>query len=98
MCHFGNGESVGNYLDTQNWAKFEQRILETMLDIYVEKCQFGKFFKEHYKKPTAEKVKNYLRRKLKGGDWFLSSHEAAYYGFSDGVISSKKYGSINSLK
>ena len=69
-----------------------------MFDIYAEKCVHGKFFKEHYKLPTAEKVKAFLKRKLKSGDWYLNANEAVYYGFADGVVSGRKYENINSLK
>ena len=98
MCHYGSSSSAGNYLDTQNWAKFEKKILEDMLDIYTASCTKGKFFKEHYKQPTEEKVKGFIKRKLKSGDWYLSSHEAVYYGFADNVITHRSYGSITSLK
>jgi len=69
-----------------------------MLDIYASSCKKGKFFKEHYKQPTEEKVKGFIKRKLKSGDWYLSSHESVYYGFADDVITHRSYGSINSLK
>ena len=26
MCHYGSSANAGNYLDTQNWAKFEKKI------------------------------------------------------------------------
>ena len=98
MCHYGSSANAGNYLDTQNWAKFEKKILEDMLDIYAASCTKGKFFKEHYKQPTEEKVKGFIKRKLKSGDWYLSSHESVYYGFADDVITHRSYGSITSLK
>ena len=63
-----------------------------MLDIYSVNCTKGKFFKEHYKQPTEEKVKGFIK-KLKSGDWYLS-HEAVYYGFADSVITHRSYGSI----
>ena len=98
MSHYGSSDCSGSYLDAQNWAKFEQVILEQMLDIYTGRCTKGKFFKEHYKTVTPEKVKGYIRRKLKSGDWYLNAHESVYYGFADVVITNKKYGSIDSLK
>ena len=98
MCHYGSSANAGSYLDTQNWAKFEKKILEDMLDIYAANCTKGKFFKEHYKQPTEEKVKGFIKRKLKSGDWYLTSHEAVYHGFADNVITHRSYGSISSLK
>ena len=98
MCHYGSSGNSGNYLDTQNWSKFEEKILEIMLDIYVEKTVKGKYFKEKFNPVTPEKVKRFFKRKLKDGDWYLTSHEAVYYGLADNVITHRSYGSINSLK
>ena len=98
MCHYGNSGSSGNYLDTQNWAKFEAKILESMIDIYKEKCKKGKYFQDKYQTINDDKVVKFLSRKMKDGDWYLSSHEAVYYGFADSVITHRKYGSITSLK
>ena len=98
MCHYGSSGSAGNYLDTQNWAKFEAKILESMIDIYKEKCKKGKYFQEKYQTINDDKVVKFLSRKMKDGDWYLSSHEAVYYGFADSVITHRKYGSITSLK
>lgn len=98
MSHYGSGGFSQDYLSAQNEAKFEKYITDIMFDIYADQCVKGKFFKEHYKSPTVEKVRGYLRRKLKSGDWYLNAHEAIYYGFADGVMSGRKYESINALK
>ena len=31
-------------------------------------------------------------------DWILDAEEAVYYGFADGVLGSKKYPNVDSLK
>ena len=98
MCHFGSSFYSGNYLDVQKGTGFEKRMAEDMLDIYAAGCSKGKFFEEHYKDPTPEKVKNFIRRKFKDGDWYLNSHESVYYGFADGVLGTRKFPSIDSLK
>ena len=73
-------------------------MLDTMLDIYVEKCMKGKFFKEKFEDLSESKVRSYIKRKLKDGDWYIDSNEAVYYGFADGVLSTRKYRGIESLK
>lgn len=98
MCHFGSSGYSGNYLDVQKGAAFEKRITELMLDIYTQSCLNGKYFKEQYTEPTFEKVKNYLKRKFKDGDWYLDANESVYYGFSDLVLNTRKFSSIDSLK
>jgi ATP-dependent protease ClpP protease subunit len=98
MSHFGTSEFSGNYLDIQNVAKFDAAICETMLDIYTSACVSGKYFKEHYNLVDEDKVRNFLKRKLKNGDWYLNAHESVYYGLSDCVLATRKYPSIDSLK
>jgi len=88
MCHYGTSGVEGNYLDVQNWHKFEKTFLDKMLDIYSGVATEGLFFKEHYKTVTKDKVSNYIKRKLTKGDWFMNAQEAVYYGFADEIISS----------
>jgi ATP-dependent protease ClpP protease subunit len=94
MCHYGSSELTGNHLDLQKQAGFEKRIAEDMMDIYAFRCKSAKYFKEKWDEVTEEKVKNYLKRKLKDGDWYTTAYEAVYYGFADEVLEQK----INSLK
>ena len=69
-----------------------------MLDIYSDSCIKGKYFKEQYSDITEDKVKNYLKRKLKDGDWYLDPHEAVFYGFADCVLTTKRCPTINNVK
>lgn len=98
MCHFGSTSYSGNYLDVHKAARFEQKEMETMIDIYSRRMINGRYIKENYTDITLEKVKNFLKRKLKDGDWYLSAEEAVYYGFADNVLTSKRYKNIDSLK
>ena len=98
MCHFGSSGYSGNYLDVQRGAAFEKRQTEKMLDIYSDSCIKGKYFKEQYADITEEKVKNYLKRKLKDGDWYLDPNEAVFYGFADCVLTTRRCPTINGVK
>jgi ATP-dependent protease ClpP protease subunit len=89
MSHYGSTHAGGEYQSVQNWVKYEKYICDTMIDIYASSCVNGKYFKEKYgSKPELEKVKNFLLRKLKSGDWYLTAEDAVYYGFADEVINS----------
>ena len=89
MSHYGSTAAGGEYQSVQNWVKYEKRICDIMLDIYSGSCIGGKFFKEKYgHKPDQEKVKTFLTRKLKSGDWYLGAEDAVYYGFADEIIDS----------
>lgn len=98
MSHFGSTSYAGNYLDVQKGAAFEKKINETMLDIYTDACLKGKYFKENYTDLNYDKVKNYLKRKFKEGDWYLDAHEAVYYGFADIVLKTRNCKHISDLK
>jgi len=97
MCHFGSSGLSGNYLDVQQIAAFEKRIVDRMLNIYAESCAGGKFFTEQIPKPSPGKIKAFLKRKFKDGDWYLDAEECVYYGFADGVFGSKNFKNIASI-
>ena len=84
MCHYGSTDAGGHYLDVQNLVKYEKHICEIMMDIYAKRCVKGKYFKEQ--ENDKDKVKKFLYRKLKSGDWYMTPKDAVYYGFADGII------------
>ena len=98
MLHFGSSLREGDYLSSQNYSKLEKKMSSTMLDIYTALAIEGKFFQERYTPTTQDKVRQYIRKKMKDGDWYLDGHEAVYHGFVDGVLNSRKYPSIESIK
>jgi len=92
MSHYGSTDINTDYLSALNQATYEYRACETMMNIYAKRCVDGQFFKEKFgKKPTEKQVKQFLIRKLKGGDWYLNSEEAVYYGFADKIIDNWHY-------
>lgn len=97
MCHFGSSGYIGNYLDVQQSAAFEKRFTDKMFEIYTEVCANGKFFSDQNPKPSPGKIKAFLKRKFKEGDWYLDAEESVYYGFADGILGSKIYKSIDIL-
>jgi ATP-dependent protease ClpP protease subunit len=89
MSHYGSTAAGGGYLDVQNWVKYEKRICDIMIDIYAQGCVGGKYFRDKYgNSPDVDKVKTYLFRKLKSGDWYIGAEDAVYYGFADEIIDS----------
>jgi ATP-dependent Clp protease, protease subunit len=83
MTHFGSTDCSGDYQSSQNWAELDKYNLELMLNIFASKCVNGKFFQE--RGYNLSKTKSYIKRKMKNGDWYLSSQDAVYYGFADGI-------------
>lgn len=89
MAHFGSTDASGEYLNVQNWIKWEKHICDVMLDIYAKRCVKGEYFIDKYgKNPPVSKIKNFLNTKLKSGDWYITAEEAIYYGFADEIIES----------
>lgn len=95
MVHYGSSGYSSHFLNVQNWNKYEKYLCDYMMDIYAERCVHGKFFKD--KKYTTDQVKKYLYKKFKDGDWYMTSEEAVYYGFADGVLGSRQYPNLDSL-
>lgn len=83
MVHYGTSGYASQYLNAQNWHNYERYICDIMMNIYAERCINGKFFRD--KSYDVNKVKKYLYKKLKDGDWYMNAEEAIYYGFADGI-------------
>ena len=68
-----------------------------MIDIFADKCLSSPLaVGKNWKKMIIKKhIMSQLAAK---SDWILDADEAVYYGFADGVLGSKKYPNIDSLK
>lgn len=86
MCHYGVSELSGDYLSAHNYAMIDRHNMQTMVDIYAEKChKTGQYFKQ--RGDSLSKVKSYIKRKMKDGDWYLTAEGAIDYGFADYIFS-----------
>jgi ATP-dependent protease ClpP protease subunit len=77
---------------------WNDRETDKMVDIFTDRCmETGAIAKEkNWKKMMAKKhIISQLANKC---DWILTAEEAVYYGFADGILGSKKYPNIDSLK
>jgi len=84
MAHFGSTDCSGDYQSSQNWAELDKHNLELMLNTFSGKCvETGEFFKE--RGYNFSKTKQYIKRKMKDGDWYLTATDAVHFGFADGV-------------
>ena len=88
MPHYGSTDASGDYLNVQNWIKFEKHICDVMFDIYAQRCYKGRYFKDKFggTKETVGKVNNWLRKKMKDGDWYMNAINAIYYRFADKIL------------
>jgi len=78
-----------------SYAEANKLATEKMYNIYARVCLRG----EHFGGDKESKVKAFLKRKLSSKeDWWISSSEAVYYGFSDAVLGSSEYETIEKIK
>ena len=84
MCHFGSSELSGDFLSAQNFAMVDKLNMQNMVNIYADRCvKTGEYFKN--RGDSLSKVKTYIKRKMKDGDWYLTASEAVQFGFADGI-------------
>jgi ATP-dependent protease ClpP protease subunit len=90
MVHHGSLTVSGPQLSVESEMKYNVKIKNIMLDIYAERCQNGKFFKD--RGDSRSKTRAYIKRKIEThGDWYLNPEEAVEFGFADGILSKTKY-------
>jgi ATP-dependent protease ClpP protease subunit len=77
--------------------QWNERECDKMIDVFTDRCMNSSICKEkNWKKMMAKKhIISQLANKC---DWILTSEEALYYGFADGILGSKKYPNIDYLK
>lgn len=78
-------------------VQWNEKECDKMIDIYVERCMNSTMAKDkNWKKMMAKKhIQSQLANRC---DWILSAKEAVDYGFADGVLGTKEYPNIDSLK
>lgn len=97
LLHYGS-----IYLDTEHKAatsnlRWSERESEKMLEIFTDKCVQSPIAIE--KKWKKMMIKKHIQSQLSNySDWIMSSDEAVYYGFADGILGSVHYPTVDSLK
>lgn len=89
MFHWGTTSIYGEYKTVVSTIEFSKKDCETMLDIYVDKCQHG----EKFEGWESNKIKKYIKRHAdEKGDVYLTAEEAVQWGFADRII--ETYGEL----
>ncbi len=96
LIHEGEQEISGTVKQVQSYYEFTKLHKSHMYNIYSEVCfSTG----ERFKDMSKAKTKAFIRRKLESKeDWWLTAEEAVTHGFVDGLVGSKKYPSISSVR
>lgn len=97
LIHYGSLSIDNEHKAAMSSLQWSEKESQKMIDIFAEKCLMSPLAREkNWKKMIIKKhIMSQLANK---SDWILDAHEAVYYGFADGVLGSKKYPNIESLK
>lgn len=97
LIHYGSLSIDNEHKAAMSSFAWSEKESNKMIDIFTEKCMHSELAKEkNWKKMIIKKhIMSQLANK---SDWILTAEEAVYYGFADGVLGSKRYPNIDSLK
>ena len=95
LIHEGSISMEHTNRAANSYAEANKLATEKMYNIYSGVCTRG----EHFKGDKESKIKAFLKRKLSSKeDWWISSVEAVYYGFTDAILGSNEYETIEKIK
>jgi ATP-dependent protease ClpP protease subunit len=97
LIHYGSISVDNEHKAALSWVQWSEKESEKMIDIFTEKYINSDLAKtKKLKKMMAKKhIISQLANKC---DWILTAQEAVNYNFADGVLGSKKYPTLDSLK
>jgi ATP-dependent protease ClpP protease subunit len=97
LIHYGSLSIDNEHKAALSMVHWSEKESEKMIDIFTEKCMNSSMCKsKNWKKMIVRKhIVTQLATKR---DWILTADEAAYYGFADGILGSKKYPNIDYIK
>lgn len=97
LIHYGSISVDNEHKAALSWVQWSEKESEKMIDIFTEKYINSDLAKtKKLKKMMAKKhIISQLANKC---DWILAAQEAVNYNFADGVLGSKKYPTVDSLK
>lgn len=99
LIHYGSisfdGEHSKAAASSVQWSEKET---DKMVEIFANRCLKSPIAKERNWKNVGMIKKHLISQISNKCDWILDANEAVYYGFADGILGSRKYPSIESLK
>jgi len=96
LIHDGSCCVEGTYKQAFSMYEFEKKILERSYEIYAEACEKSG---EYFRGSKNISAKKFIKRQLNSKeDWWITSNDAVYYGFADGVFGEKGFDSLEEIK
>lgn len=97
MIHHGSITVDENTVAAKSHIDQNERFSKRMLEVFGERAVNGKYFRD--RKYSLRRTINFIDSKIRQmGDWFLTSEEAVYYGFADGIMGSKGFESFSKIR
>jgi len=98
LIHWGTNAFSGNHTSVIAEADWAKQICEDMLDVYVEKCKSGDFWKRNNLR-TEKEIREYLRLNMdKKQEWYMTARESVDMGFMDAVMGDEGFETIDDIK
>lgn len=97
LIHYGSISVDNEHKAALSWVQWSEKESQKMIDIFTEKYILSEIAKsKNLKRLIAKKhIQSQLANKC---DWILTAQEAVNYNFADGVLGSKRFSSIDSLR
>jgi ATP-dependent protease ClpP protease subunit len=97
LIHYGSISVDNEHKAALSWVQWSEKESEKMIDIFTDKYIVSDLAKSKKLKRMMAK-KHIVSQLANKCDWILTSQEAVNYNFADGVLGSKRYPNIESLK
>lgn len=96
LIHDGSCSVEGTYKQAFSMYEFEKKILDRSYEIYAESCEKTGDYFNGAKNISAKK---FIKRQLNSKeDWWITSDDAVYYGFADGVFGTEGFDSLEEIR
>ena len=85
------------YKQSRSLFEIEEKLQETMLDIYCSVCRNGHIFQKE--QLNDKQIREFIIGKIdQKEDWWLLARDAVNYGFADAVFGDLNYENIENIK
>jgi ATP-dependent protease ClpP protease subunit len=97
LIHYGSLSIENEHKAAIASLQWSEKESEKMIEIFTERCLCSPIAQEKNWKKFIVK-KHIMSQLANKSDWILNANEAIDYGFADGVLGSKQFPDIDSLK
>jgi ATP-dependent protease ClpP protease subunit len=97
LIHYGSISVDNEHKAALSWVQWSEKESQKMIDIFTDKYIVSDLAKTKNLKRLIAK-KHIIAQLANKCDWILTAQEAVNYNFADGVLGSKRFPTIESLR